>query len=103
MQRGTFRRLQLIAYAAVPVYAGVVYLMISRRPDDPLSGTDCILIYLGLEVLSLIYYAGCAIGCGDADEHLDPACVGRCFLNYLIVQLILITLLVGCLIASVFL
>ena len=97
--RQPIRKLRWGFYAAVPVYAVVAYRIISQQPDRP-GWMNCVLIYLALELASLIYYATCAISCGDADEPLDPACVRRCLLRFLVIQLILLFFLLSCMLGS---
>lgn len=87
--------------AALPVYTGVLYLIISQQPDRP-GWTNCVLLYLGLELLSLIYYTTCVLSCGGSEEPLDPACVRRCLLRFLVIQLILLFFLLSCVLGSLF-
>ena len=62
----------------------------------PRDAIMCLFAYLLLSEVLLIAYGVCAITCGDKDKPLDPACVSRCFIRFLILESMLIALTLAC-------
>jgi hypothetical protein len=89
--------------AAIPIYAFAVYRISTQPPGqqgDRPGWLNCVLIYLALEFIALVYYTTCVLSCGNENEPLDPACTHRCLLTFLIISLILIFFLLSCMIGS---
>ena len=91
----TARKLRWGFYGALPIAAWLAYRAISQNPGQP-GWVNCLLIYFVLTILVLVYYTGCVVNCGPENEPLDPACVRKCFRQFLYIELVLIALLFAC-------
>ena len=97
--RNQLRMLQWGFIAATVVYAGAAYRISTQQPDRP-GWSNCLLIFIFLELLVLIYYSTCVLTCGNPDEPLDPACTWVCLRRFLWASLILVFFLLSCIVGT---
>ena len=82
------------------VLAGVIYLINTGPPYNDHERTWCVFGFVLLEYVAWQYLWICVTGCPGVGKEGHKDCVDRCFLRFLIIQLVSIILLLFCLLVS---
>lgn len=99
--RKTLRIVSLAGIVVSVALAVVTYRISTGTPGNGHGPTWCFFIFAVLEYASWQYLLYCTIyGCPGPGEEGDNECVVRCFIRFIIVQLVLIIFLLACLLGT---
>jgi hypothetical protein len=99
--RNTTRNVSLAGIVVSVALAGVTYLISTGGSGDGHGPTWCFFIFAVLEYVSWQYLFYCTVyTCPGPGKDENSECIHRCFVRFIIIQVILIIFLLVCLLAT---
>jgi hypothetical protein len=96
--RKTLRNVSLAGIVISLALAGVTYRINTGPPNNGHRNSWCLFVFAVLEYASWQYLLYCgSYGCPGPGKDGDRDCVDRCFIKFIVIQLVLIGLLLACL------